>query len=89
MGMDTQCIGLQPMGVPHGPHLGMYRRSIGTDRTRKPADTCDISTPPVMTPVTDMTEDKDDHFTWVKKESPWHGSVAENCRVGITCCASV
>lgn len=68
--MDARCIGLQPMGVPHGPHLSMYRRSISTDRIRKPAVTCGISTPSVMTPVTELIEDKDYHFTRVKKESP-------------------
>ena len=57
------------MGVPHGPHLGIYQRSIGIVHTRKPAVTCEISTPSVITPVTDMIEDKDYRFTWVRDAS--------------------
>jgi hypothetical protein len=30
---------------------------------------CDTFTPLRLTPVADVLEDKDDHFTWVKREN--------------------
>ncbi|UCF32311.1 MAG: homogentisate 1,2-dioxygenase [Phycisphaerales bacterium] len=68
-GIEAQSISLHPMGVPHGPHPGTYQRSIGTDRTGELAVMCDTFKPLLMTPLADTIEDKDYHFTWVKRES--------------------
>jgi homogentisate 1,2-dioxygenase len=68
-GIEAQSISLHPMGVPHGPHPGMYERSIGTDRTSELAVMCDTFKPLLMTPVADTIEDKDYHYTWVQRES--------------------
>lgn len=68
-GIEAQSISLHPMGVPHGPHPGTYQRSIGTDRTGEMAVMCDTFKPLLMTPLADTIEDKDYHYTWVKRES--------------------
>jgi homogentisate 1,2-dioxygenase len=68
-GIEAQSISLHPMGVPHGPHPGTYQRSIGTDRTSELAVMCDTFKPLLMTPLADTIEDKDYHYTWVKRES--------------------
>ena len=68
-GIESQSISLHPMGVPHGPHPGTYEKSIGTDRTSELAVMCDTFKPLRLTPVADSIEDKDYHYTWVKREN--------------------
>ena len=68
-GIESQSISLHPMGVPHGPHPGTYERSVGTDRTSELAVMCDTFKPLRLTAVADAIEDKDYHYTWVKREN--------------------
>ena len=68
-GIESQSISLHPMGVPHGPHPGTYERSIGHDRTSELAVMCDTFKPLRLTAVADSIEDKDYHYTWVKREN--------------------
>ena len=68
-GIDQQSISLHPMGVPHGPHPGTYEKSVGTDRTSELAVMCDTFKPLRLTNVADAIEDKDYHYTWVKREN--------------------
>ncbi len=68
-GIESQSISLHPMGVPHGPHPGTYEKSIGTDRTSELAVMCDTFKPLRLTAVADSIEDKDYHYTWVKREN--------------------
>ncbi len=68
-GIETQSISLHPMGVPHGPHPGTYEKSVGHDRTGELAVMCDTFKPLRLTTVADAVEDKDYHYTWVKREN--------------------
>ncbi|MCO6437028.1 MAG: homogentisate 1,2-dioxygenase [Phycisphaerae bacterium] len=68
-GIESQSISLHPMGVPHGPHPGTYEKSIGHDRTLELAVMCDTFKPLRLTSVADAVEDKDYHYTWVKREN--------------------
>lgn len=68
-GIEPQSISLHPMGVPHGPHPGTYEKSVGSDRTEELAVMCDTFKPLRLTPVADTVEDKDYHYTWVKREN--------------------
>ena len=68
-GIESQSISLHPMGVPHGPHPGTYEKSIGSDRTSELAVMCDTFKPLRLTSVADAIEDKDYHYTWVKREN--------------------
>jgi homogentisate 1,2-dioxygenase len=68
-GIESQSISLHPMGVPHGPHPGTYQKSIGTDRTGELAVMCDTFKPLRLTAAASAIEDKDYHFTWVKREN--------------------
>ncbi len=68
-GIESQSISLHPMGVPHGPHPGTYEKSIGSDRTSELAVMCDTFKPLRLTSVADSIEDKDYHYTWVKREN--------------------
>lgn len=68
-GIESQSISLHPMGVPHGPHPGTYEKSVGTDHTSELAVMCDTFKPLRLTAVADAIEDKDYHYTWVKREN--------------------
>jgi homogentisate 1,2-dioxygenase len=68
-GIEPQSISLHPMGVPHGPHPGTYERSVGSDRTSELAVMCDTFKPLRLTSVGESIEDKDYHYTWVKREN--------------------
>lgn len=68
-GILSESISLHPMGVPHGPHPGTYEKSVGTDRTGELAVMCDTFKPLRMTHVAEGIEDKEYHFTWVKREN--------------------
>jgi homogentisate 1,2-dioxygenase len=68
-GIESQSISLHPMGVPHGPHPGTYEKSVGVERTAELAVMCDTFKTLRLTPVADGIEDKDYHFTWVKREN--------------------
>lgn len=68
-GIESQSISLHPMGVPHGPHPGTYEKSIGHDRTSELAVMCDTFKPLLLTDVADGIEDKDYHYTWVKRQN--------------------
>ena len=67
-GIDSESISLHPAGVPHGPHPGMYEKSIGAKRTSELAVMCDTYEPFVMTTEADRIEDKDYHMSWVRRE---------------------
>lgn len=66
-GVEPQSISLHPAGIPHGPHPGMYERSIGTKRTEELAVMCDAYDPWRLTTVAAGIEDRDYHLTWVKE----------------------
>ncbi len=68
-GIDSQSISLHPMGVPHGPHPGTYERSVGTDTTSELAVMCDTFKPLKMTQFADSIEDKEYHYSWVRREN--------------------
>ena len=68
-GIEPQSISLHPMGVPHGPHPGTYEKSIGHDRTAELAVMCDTFKPLKVTPAGEALEDKEYHYTWVKREN--------------------
>ncbi len=68
-GIEAQSISLHPMGVPHGPHPGTYERSVGIERTGELAVMCDTFKPLRLTRVAESIEDKDYHYTWVKREN--------------------
>lgn len=67
-GIDSESISLHPQGVPHGPHPGMYERSIGHKRTNELAVMCDTYRPLRLTTAAAGIEDRDYHKTWVKHE---------------------
>ncbi len=64
-GVNSESISLHPAGVPHGPHPGMYEKSIGTKATRELAVMCDTYKPLRMTVDADTLEDKTYHTSWV------------------------
>ena len=68
-GIDSQSVSLHPMGVPHGPHPGTYERSVGSERTSELAVMCDTFKPLRLTVVADAIEEKDYHYTWVRREN--------------------
>jgi len=68
-GIERESISLHPMGIPHGPHPGTYERSVGTGQTGELAVMCDTFKPLLLTGVASSVEDKDYHFTWVKREN--------------------
>jgi len=68
-GIESQSISLHPMGVPHGPHPGTYEKSVGSDRTNELAVMCDTYKPLHLTALALGLEDKDYHYTWVKREN--------------------
>lgn len=68
-GIESQSISLHPMGIPHGPHPGTYQASVGVERTTELAVMCDTFKPLLLTDVADTVEDKDYHYTWVKREN--------------------
>ncbi|MCG8409327.1 MAG: homogentisate 1,2-dioxygenase [Phycisphaerales bacterium] len=67
-GIDSGSISLHPAGIPHGPHPGMYEKSIGTQRTSELAVMCDTYKQLRLTTAAHEIEDKDYHLTWVEKE---------------------
>ncbi len=66
-GIEQQSISLHPMGIPHGPHPGMYEKSIGVERTNELAVMCDTFKPLRMTKAAETVEDKDYNYTWAKR----------------------
>ncbi len=68
-GIDSGSISLHPAGIPHGPHPGMYEKSIGKDRTSELAVMCDTYEQLRLTNLAHEIEDKDYHLTWVSKET--------------------
>ena len=68
-GVEGESISLHPMGVPHGPHPGTYEKSVGTDRTSELAVMCDTFKPLLLTAEAGRVEDKDYHYTWVRREN--------------------
>ena len=67
-GIEPQSISLHPAGVPHGPHPGTYAKSLGTAETKELAVMCDTFKPLRLTRFADTIEDKDYHFSWVRRE---------------------
>ncbi len=67
-GIESQSISLHPMGVAHGPHPGTYEASVGVPRTNELAVMCDTFKPLRLTDAGSSIEDKDYHYTWVKRE---------------------
>ena len=67
-GIEAGSISLHPAGIPHGPHPGMYEKSIGAPRTNELAVMCDTYKQLHLTQAAHDIEDKDYHLTWVAKE---------------------
>ncbi len=65
-GIESESISLHPAGIAHGPHPGMYEKSVGTQRTNELAVMCDTYKPLRCTTVAAGVEDKDYHTTWVR-----------------------
>lgn len=68
-GIEPQSISLHPAGVPHGPHPGTYAKSIGASETKELAVMCDTFKPLSLTKFADTIEEKDYHFSWVRREN--------------------
>ena len=68
-GIECESVSLHPAGVPHGPHPGTYERSIGTEATKELAVMCDTVKPLILTDCADSIEDKEYHFSWVRREN--------------------
>lgn len=69
-GIASESISLHPWGVTHGPHPGMYERSIGAKRSNELAVMCDAYSPFRLTTIAAGIEDKGYHTSWVQYESP-------------------
>ncbi|MBK8916162.1 MAG: homogentisate 1,2-dioxygenase [Phycisphaerales bacterium] len=69
-GIESESISLHPLGVTHGPHPGMYEKSIGAKRSSELAVMCDTHKPLRLTDLAHEVEDKDYHTSWVRKETP-------------------
>jgi len=65
-GVGPGSISLHPTGVPHGPHPGMYEKSIGTDRTNELAVMVDTFQPLHPTEHARSVEDDDYQQSWVR-----------------------
>ncbi|MHC4235771.1 MAG: homogentisate 1,2-dioxygenase domain-containing protein, partial [Planctomycetota bacterium] len=65
-GIERESLSLHPAGVPHGPHPGMYERSIGVKRTEELAVMCDTFKPLQVTKVAADFEDQNYHRSWVQ-----------------------
>jgi homogentisate 1,2-dioxygenase len=65
-GIESESISLHPAGIPHGPHPGMYEKSIGVRKTNELAVMCDAYSPWTLTTEAAALEDKDYHLTWIK-----------------------
>jgi len=65
-GIGSESISLHPVGVTHGPHPGMYEKSIGTQRVDELAVMCDSYTPFRLTTEAAGIEDRDYHESWVR-----------------------
>ncbi len=65
-GIEAESITLHPAGVAHGPHPGMYERSIGAKRTSELAVMIDGYAPYRLTTAAQRIEDDDYHMSWVR-----------------------
>ncbi len=65
-GIESESISLHPAGIPHGPHPGMYEKSVGTRHTNELAVMCDAYSPWHLTTEAVALEDKQYHLTWIK-----------------------
>ncbi len=65
-GIQPESISLHPAGILHGPHPGMFEKSIGTKRTNELAVMCDTYKPLHMTTAAADLEDNDYHASWLK-----------------------
>lgn len=65
-GVDKQSISLHPMGIPHGPHPGMYEKSVGHEATGELAVMMDTFKPLRLTTYAAGIEDESYHYSWVK-----------------------
>ncbi len=64
-GIEPESISLHPAGVHHGPHPGMYEKSIGTRHTGELAVMSDTCKPLRMTTEAEALEDKNYHMSWI------------------------
>ncbi len=67
-GIEPESFSLHPQGVPHGPHPGTYKKSIGTTRTEELAVMCDTYKPLQLTTSADALEVEGYNETWVNQE---------------------
>ncbi len=66
-GIESESISVHPAGVTHGPHPGAYEKSVGSSRTSELAVMIDTYAPLYLTTEADRIEDKDYHYSWVKR----------------------
>lgn len=69
-GIESESISLHPLGITHGPHPGMYEKSIGAKRSEELAVMCDTHKPLRLTNLAYELEDKGYHTSWVRNETP-------------------
>ena len=58
-----------PTSLPHGPRPGTYERSVGISKTNELAVLFVTFKPLRLTGVAESIEDRDYHYTWVKREN--------------------
>jgi homogentisate 1,2-dioxygenase len=63
-GVGPGAISFHPAGVPHGPHPGMYEKSIGAQRTDELAVMCDTFEPLKTTANALAIETREYHASW-------------------------
>ncbi|NEP01266.1 MAG: homogentisate 1,2-dioxygenase [Symploca sp. SIO2E9] len=64
-GIEVGSITVHPSGIPHGPHPGMYRESIGKEGTNELAVMIDTFRPLKLTTNAIALEDKNYPYSWL------------------------
>ena len=62
-------ISYHPSGIPHGPHPGAYKNSIGLKQTNEQAVMVDTFAPLCLTRQSEALEDPDYPTSWQENQS--------------------
>lgn len=68
-GISNFSMSFHPGGIPHGPHPGMYEKSVGSQKTTELAVMIDTFAPLQLTEAARSIEDNEYHFSWNTKEN--------------------
>ena len=68
-GIEPGSISYHPSGIPHGPHPGAYKNSIGQKQTQEQAVMVDTFSPLSLTPEGEALEDPDYPKSWQETTS--------------------